>query len=189
MIGWGVLAGRVDAVARRLASSRARDVLGPGGSSRRGDRSWLGRAPRTSCGPISDRAAAAAHTVSAAPRHVTQRFLHDAHEPLLPGAPICSSSSRPLLVVSSRTTSSRSRTSSSSSSFYSFCLSLGSRLYEVTKPFVLLLASTHVSSRSYVLPSLLAFTPLLPLRPSDVSRVLISSGRRVPQLCLTQGTG
>lgn len=131
VIRWGVLAGGVDAVARRLASSRARDVLGPGESGGHSEGARLGRAPCPSHGPIRARttAAAAAHAVSASPRHVTQRFLHDAHEPLLPGAPICSSSSRPLLVVSSRTASSRWCTSSksSSSSSYSFCFSLGLR--------------------------------------------------------------
>lgn len=110
MIRWGVLAGGVDAVARALASGRARDVLGLGGGGGRGGRrsngGRLGRAPRGRCEPIgAGRAAAvagAARAVFAAPRHVAQRFLHGAYGPLLPGAPICSSSSRPLLVVSLR---------------------------------------------------------------------------------------
>lgn len=53
VIGWGKLAGGgVGAVARRLAFSRARDVLGPGGGDGRGDGGRLGRAPRASRGPI-----------------------------------------------------------------------------------------------------------------------------------------
>lgn len=75
MIRWGVLAGGVDAVARGLASGRARDILGPGeGGGRGGRRSnggRLGRAPCGRHGPIgAGRAAAAARAVSAAPRHV-----------------------------------------------------------------------------------------------------------------------
>lgn len=80
MIGWGLLTGGVGAVARRLASGRTRDVLGPGvrrdrrAASREGGGGRLGRTPLTRRRPIGagDRAAgaagaAAARSVPAAP--------------------------------------------------------------------------------------------------------------------------
>lgn len=140
VIGWGELAAGVDTLAWRLTPGRARGVLGPGGGggrgSRRGRGGRLGRAPRARCGPIDAARSAATRAVSATSRHAAEGFLHDAHGLLLPGAPICSSSSRPLLVVPSRLASSRSRSCSSSSlsslsssspSSYSSCFSLGRR--------------------------------------------------------------
>lgn len=108
MFGWGLLAGRVDAVARGLPPGRTRRLLGPverrTASLRSGRSSW-GRAPGSTSGPSAGRPIGgnwprSTRTVSAgAFRHATQLLLHGVHGPLLPGAPICSSSSRPLLVA------------------------------------------------------------------------------------------
>lgn len=108
MFGWGLLARRVDAVPRGLPPGRSHRLLGPVESGaarlrrRGGSRGWYpsptrGTGPRR---PIRRGWPGSARTASApALRHATQLLLHAVHGPLLPGAPICSSSSRPLLVA------------------------------------------------------------------------------------------
>jgi len=210
VVGWGVLAGGVDALARRLAPGQARGILGPGEGGGRGGRRGrggrLGRAPRARRGPIDAARGAATRAVLAASRHAAERFLHDAHGPLLPGAPICSSSSRPLLVVSSRSASSRLRSRSSSSlsslsslspSSYSFCLSLGRRRRR-RRPRSLNLSlpeleSAHVSFRLCVRACVLPFLAflLLPRVSSPFSprlRYPLFASRRGPAVGI-RGTG
>lgn len=104
MFGWGLLARRLDAVPRGLPPARALVTavvrraawLRAGGGS-------LAPPPTTGprrARPIGGGWPRCAGTVPApALRHAAQLLLHCAHGPLLPGAPICSSSSRPLLVA------------------------------------------------------------------------------------------
>ena len=101
------MACRVDAVPRGLPPGRSHRLLGPVESGAAGLRTGggrLGRAPsptrRSGPGrPIRASWPASPRAVSATLRHAARLLLHAAHGPLLPGAPICSSSSRPLLVA------------------------------------------------------------------------------------------
>lgn len=108
MFGWGLLAGRVEAVPRGLPPGRAHRLLRPivrGSAGLRGGGGSWGRAPRPTSGPRHRRPIRSGWPGSTRPapagtlRHAAQLFLHATHGPLLPGAPICSSSSRPLLVT------------------------------------------------------------------------------------------
>ena len=104
VFGWGLLARRLDALPRGLPPARAlvTAVVRRAAWLRAGGGSL---APPPTAGPRRGRPIGGgwprcAGTVPApALRHAAQLLLHRAHGPLLPGAPICSSSSRPLLVA------------------------------------------------------------------------------------------